>query len=139
MWIFSWIKISWHSCCTWDKLGWLNLFWKFLCEGLSSFNLQRFYCSYVWSCSSYKKRACFCTGLISRKFCWLLLMFSTGFTSLSILLLFPLLITFIVMHSFFFYLSRSLYTIYCFANIIFWIVDDLAKRLFLHFSWFWRN
>ena len=38
--------------------------------------------------------------------------------------------------SFLFYLSRSLYTIYYFANIIFCLVDDLAKRLLLHFSWF---
>ena len=36
----------------------------------------------------------FCTGLISRKLCRFLLMFSTGFTSLSVLLLFPLSITF---------------------------------------------
>ena len=28
----------WHSCPLWDKLGWLNWFWQFLCEGLSSFN-----------------------------------------------------------------------------------------------------
>ena len=33
-------------------------------------------------------------GLISRKLCRFLLMFLTGFTSLSVLLLFPLLITF---------------------------------------------
>ena len=33
----------------------------------------------------------FCTGRISRKFYGFLLMFSTGFTSLSVLLLFPLL------------------------------------------------
>ena len=42
----------------------------------------------------------FCTGLISRKLCRFLLMFSTCFTSLSVLLLFPLLITFLVMHGF---------------------------------------
>ena len=36
----------------------------------------------------------FCTGLISRKLRRFLLMFSTGFTSLSVLLLFPLLSTF---------------------------------------------
>ena len=35
----------------------------------------------------------FCTGLISRKLCRFLLMFSTCFTSLSVLLLFLLLIT----------------------------------------------
>ena len=31
MWIFSWIKLSWHFCSMWDKLGWLNWFWEFLC------------------------------------------------------------------------------------------------------------
>ena len=36
----------------------------------------------------------FCTGLISRKLCRFLFMFSAGFTSLSVLLLFPLSITF---------------------------------------------
>ena len=40
-------------------------------------------------------------GLISRKLCRFLLMFSTCFTSLSVLLLFPLSITFfVIMHSF---------------------------------------
>ena len=40
MWIFPWIKLSWHSCSVWDKHGWLSWFWQFLCEGLSSFNLK---------------------------------------------------------------------------------------------------
>ena len=40
-----------------------------------------------------KRRTSFCTGLISRKLCIFLFMFSTGFTSLSVLLLFPLSIT----------------------------------------------
>ena len=33
--IFPWIKLSWHSCSMWDKLGWLNWIWQFHCEGLS--------------------------------------------------------------------------------------------------------
>ena len=33
--IFPWIKLSWHSCYIWDKLGLLNWFWRFFCEGLS--------------------------------------------------------------------------------------------------------
>ena len=46
-------------------------------------------------------RSSFCSGLTSRKLCRFLLMFSTCFTSLSVLLLFPLSITFLViMHSF---------------------------------------
>ena len=68
----------------WDKPGWLNLFWQFLCERLSSFNPKGFY--YAWSCSLCGRRTFFCTGRISRKLCILLLMFSTGFTALSVLL-----------------------------------------------------
>ena len=46
----------------------------------------------------------FACDFISRKLCRFLLMVSTGFTSLSVLLLFPLLITFFVfMHGFWFY------------------------------------
>ena len=92
--------------------------------------------SYVSSCSLCKSRTCFFKGLFSRKLWGFLLMFSTRFSTLSVLLLFPLFITFfIVMHSFLFYLSRILYRNFCFAYIInFCIVDDLAKRLFLHFS-----
>ena len=45
-----------------------------------------------------------CTGLISRKLCGFLFMFSTSFTSLSVLLLFLLSITFfVVTHGFWFY------------------------------------
>ena len=40
--IFPWIKLSLHSCSMWDKPEWLNWFWKFLCEKLSSFNLKGF-------------------------------------------------------------------------------------------------
>ena len=48
-----------------------------------------------------KEKTSFCTGLISKKLCGCLLLFSTGFTSLSVLLLSPLLITFLVYkHSF---------------------------------------
>ena len=63
----------------WDKHGLLNWFWQFLCEGLSSFNLKRFYYSYAWSCSLWEGRTCFSTGLNSRKLCRSLLKFSTGF------------------------------------------------------------
>ena len=51
--------------------------------------------------STPSRRSSFCTGLISRKLCRFLLMFSTCFTSLSVLLLFPLSITFfIILHGF---------------------------------------
>ena len=57
--------------------------------------------SYAWSCSVCERRTSFCTRLISRKLCRFLVMFSTSFTSLSVLLLFPLLITlFIAIHGF---------------------------------------
>ena len=78
MWIYPLIKFSWHSCSMWDKLGWLNWFWQFLYEGISFFNLKRFYYSYVWSCSLYERRTSFCTGLISRKLWGFLLTFSIG-------------------------------------------------------------
>ena len=42
------------------------------------------------------RRTSFCTGLISRKPCIFLLIFSTGFTSINVLLLFPLSITFFI-------------------------------------------
>ena len=56
--------------------------------------------THAWSCSLCERRTSFCTGLFSRKLCGFLLMFSTGFTSRSVLLLFPLSITFVVMHGF---------------------------------------
>ena len=47
-----------------------------------------------WSCRLCERRPSFCTRLISGKLWRFLLMFSIGFTLLSALLLFPLLITF---------------------------------------------
>ena len=96
LWIFPWIKLSWHSYSMWDKLGWLNWFWHFLCEGLSSCNPKGLYYSYAWSCSLCEGRTSFSTGVIFGKLCKFLLMFSTGFTPLSVLFLFLLLITFFV-------------------------------------------
>ena len=63
MWVFLWIKLSLHFCSMWDRLGWLNWFWKFLYEGLSSFNVKRFYYSYAWCWSLCERRDSFCTGL----------------------------------------------------------------------------
>ena len=74
---------------------------NFSVRGLSSFNPKGFYYSYAWSRSLCEGRTSFCTGLISRKLCRFLFMFSTSFTSLSVLLLFPLSITFFsFVHSF---------------------------------------
>ena len=78
----------------WDKVGWLSWFWQFLCEGLYSFNPERFYFLYAWSSSLCERRTSFSTGLISKKLSGFLLMFSTNFPSLSVLRLFPLSITF---------------------------------------------
>ena len=53
------------------------------------------------SCSFCDRRASFCTGLIYRKMCIFLFMFSTGFNSFSLLLVCTLFITFFVlMHGF---------------------------------------
>ena len=50
------------------------------------------------------RKTSFCTGLVSIKLWRFLLLFLTGFTSLSVLLLFPLSITFFIfVHSFLFY------------------------------------
>ena len=77
---------------------------QFFCEGLSSFNPKGFYYSYAWSCSLCEGRTSFCTGRIFRKLCRFLLTFSTGFTSLSVLLLFPLwIIFFVFIYGFSFY------------------------------------
>ena len=59
--------------------------------------------SYAWSSSLSDRRNSFFTGLISRKLCGFLLMFSTTFTSFSVLLLFSLSITSVVIQDFLFY------------------------------------
>ena len=80
----------------WEKFGcWMTQsILQFLCEGLSSFNPKGFCYSHTWPCSLCKGGCwgcggSFCTGLFSRKLCGFLL-FSTGFTPFSFLLLFPL-------------------------------------------------
>ena len=79
-------------------------FWQFLCERLSSFNPKWFYNSNAWSLNLCEGQTSLCMRLISRKLCSFLLMFLTGFTSLSDLLLFLLSITFFIfMHSFWYY------------------------------------
>ena len=68
---------------------------NFSVRGYFLFNLKGFYYSYMWPCSLCEGRTSFCMGLISRKLCRSLLMFLTGFTSLSVFLLFPPSMTFI--------------------------------------------
>ena len=50
------IKLSWHSCSIWDKPGWLNWFWQFLCEGLFSFNPKRFSTTQMYDLAIYVKK-----------------------------------------------------------------------------------
>ena len=69
-------KLSRHFCSLWDKPGWLHRFWQIHCDRLSSLNPKGFQYSYGWPPSLREERASFCTGLISRKLCRLLLMFS---------------------------------------------------------------
>ena len=52
--------------------------------------------SYAWSCSLCEGRTCFCVWDLSLGNCRFLIKYLTGFTLLSVLLLFPLLITFFV-------------------------------------------
>ena len=72
MWIFLWIKLSWYSCFIWDKPGWLNRFWQFLCERYLTL-IWKDSSAYAWSCKICKGRTSFCIGLISRKHCRFLL------------------------------------------------------------------
>ena len=78
------IKLSLPSCSMWEKIRWLNWFWQFLFEGLSSFHVEGFYYSYVWSCSLCEGRASFCVELISRKLYVFLVMLLTSFSSLCL-------------------------------------------------------
>ena len=57
----------------WEKRGWFNRFWQYLCEG-SSFNAKGFGYSYAWSCSLREGRTFFCMVPISRKLSSFLLM-----------------------------------------------------------------
>ena len=77
--VFGWISLDvnpslnqtpWHTCSIWDKLGWLDWFWQFLCVWLTSFNPQGF--CYSYSCSLCKGRTFFCMGFIPRKL-WILI------------------------------------------------------------------
>ena len=61
---------------------------------------ERFSYSYEWSCSLWERGASFYKELISRKLPAFLFMFSTDFTSFSVLFFFPLSITFIFMSMF---------------------------------------
>ena len=89
------MKLCWHSCSIWDKNGWHNWLWQFLCERLTSFNPKKILVL-IGMISQFMWRTSFCMWLISRKPCRFLPKFSTGFISLSVLLLSPLIITFFI-------------------------------------------
>ena len=65
--IFPWIKLSWHYCSMWDKLGWLNWFQQFLCKDLSYFNPKKLCYSYAWSCSLCEGKTFYCMDLSLKK------------------------------------------------------------------------
>ena len=96
-WIIPWIKLSWHSCSRWDKRGWLKWFRQFLYEELSSFNLKKDSITHMHGLALYLKERLPFAREISLKNSVDSYLFLTGFASLSVLLLFPLLITFVVM------------------------------------------
>ena len=72
-------------------------FWEvcFYGKQIINFNLKGFCYSFAWSCSLCEGRTNFYMGLMSWKLWVFLLMFLTGFTSLSVLFLFPLSLTFL--------------------------------------------
>ena len=94
MWNFPWIKLT-------DTLV--------LCEtdlddSIDSGNFSvTGYLSIIWMDSVTEGRTSFCMGLISKRLYRFLLMFSTGFTTLSVSFLFSQLITSIFIHGFWFY------------------------------------
>ena len=67
IWIFPWIRPSWHSWSMWEKLRWINWCWQSLCDWLSSFNLKGFCYSYACSCSLCEGRTSLCMWCISWK------------------------------------------------------------------------
>ena len=93
------LKLSWHCCSMWDKLGWLKWFWQFFCKGIGYLPLiwKDSYFSYAWSCSLCERWTSFCTGLISRKLC--------GFLCFQLALLHSV--------SYFFFLYWSLSLLLC--------------------------
>ena len=102
MWIFPWIKLSWHICSMWDKLGWL----------IDSDNSVRGYLTLVRKDSIthmhglavyLKERLSFAQDLSLENSADSYLCFWPALLH-SALLLFPLLITFFVfMHGFWFF------------------------------------
>ena len=60
---YSFLESNFLTFLLYVRPGWLNWFWQFLCEELSSFNPKGFYYSYAWSRSLCKGRTSFYTWL----------------------------------------------------------------------------
>ena len=106
LWIFPWIKFSWHSCSMWEKPGW---FWQFHCKGLFSFNLKGFLkdstTHMLYDLADYlKKELPFAQDLSLENSADSYLCFQlTLLHSVSYFFFLYLLITFVFMHGFWFH------------------------------------
>ena len=109
IWDFHSNFVDCESFLEWHSPDVLVLCESNLDDSIDLGNFSAIYLPLIWKDSSThmhslcEGRTSFCKWLISRKLCRVLLMFSTGFTSLSVLLLFPLKSTFVFMHGFLFY------------------------------------
>ena len=109
IWDFHSNFVDCESFLEWHSPDVLVLCESNLDDSIDLGNFSAIYLPLIWKDSSThmhslcEGRTSFCKWLISRKLCRFLLMFSTGFTSLSVLLLFPLKSTFVFMHGFLFY------------------------------------
>ena len=82
MWIFPWIKLSWHICSMWDKLGWLIDSDNFSVRGYLTL-VRKDSITHMHGLAVYlKERLSFAQDF--RKLCRFLLMFLTSFTSLCL-------------------------------------------------------
>ena len=103
MWIFPWIKLSWHICSMWDKLGWLIDSDNFSVRGYLTL-VRKDSITHMHGLAVYlKERLSFAQDLSLENSADSYLCFWPALLH-SVLLLFPLLITFFVfMHGFWFF------------------------------------
>ena len=103
MWIFPWIKLSWHICSMWDKLGWLIDSDNFSVRGYLTL-VRKDSITHMHGLAVYlKERLSFARDLSLENSADSYLCFWPALLH-SALLLFPLLITFFVfMHGFWFF------------------------------------
>ena len=103
MWIFPWIKLSWHICSMWDKLGWLIDSDNFSVRGYLTL-VRKDSITHMHGLAVYlKERLSFAQDLSLENSADSYLCFWPALLH-SALLLFPLLITFFVfIHGFWFF------------------------------------